>query len=190
MYLAEWLETDNGRFPMVGAIGGGTSMAAPRLTIGYRTAAAATETVLDPRGERLRAYAFHYANPALAAQEKAVAEQNKSNTLAIDKSEQATKETIAANANQTSTGLAGLGTVMDDLKSRVVRLEGLIQSSRIASEDSLAVNTFGQTAEQNRMVQSRTNIQLSIAAISGLSTELGLVTPMEVAPPYGHSVNG
>lgn len=67
MYLAEWLETDDGRFPMVGAIGGGTSMAAPRLTIGYRTAAAATETVLDPRGERLRAYAFHYANPALAA---------------------------------------------------------------------------------------------------------------------------
>ena len=28
------------------------------------------------------------------------------------------------------------------------------------------------------------------AAISGLSTEFGRVTPMAVLPPYGHSVNG
>jgi hypothetical protein len=46
---------------------------------------------------------------ALAAQKEAAAEQNKSNTLAITKSEQATKETIIANAAQTQSGLTGLG---------------------------------------------------------------------------------
>ena len=105
---------------------------------------------------------------ALAAQEKAVAAQNDSNTLAITKSEQATKETISANANQTSTGLAGLSTTIDDLKSRVVRLEGLTQNTRQASEDNLAVNTFGQTAEQNRVVQARATLQLTIAGLSAL----------------------
>ena len=105
---------------------------------------------------------------ALAAQEKAVAEQNKSNTLAIDKSEQATKETIAANANQTSTGLAGLSTVMDDLKARVVRLEASIQNTRVASEDTLAVGTFRQTSEANRANQSRQTFQLAIAALSAI----------------------
>ncbi len=29
-----------------------------------------------------------------------------------------------------------------------------------------------------------------MATISGLSTESGRFTPIEVAPPYGHSVNG
>ena len=105
---------------------------------------------------------------ALAAQEKAVAEQNKSNTLAIDKSEAATKETIAANVNQTTSGLRSLSTVMDDLKARLVRLEALTQNQRVASEDSLAVNTFGQTAEQNRAVQARATMQLAIAGISAL----------------------
>jgi hypothetical protein len=105
---------------------------------------------------------------ALAAQEKAVAAQNDSNTLAIDKSERTTIETIKANAAQTTSGLTGLSGIMDDLKSRVVRLEGLIQQTRIASEDSLAVNTFGQTAEQNRSVQARATMQLAIAAISAI----------------------
>jgi hypothetical protein len=60
---------------------------------------------------------------ALAAQKEAAAEQNKSNTLAITKSEQATKETIAANAAQTATGLGSQAANIADLKDRVVRLE-------------------------------------------------------------------
>jgi hypothetical protein len=105
---------------------------------------------------------------ALAAQEKAVAAQNDSNTLAITKSEQATKETITANAAQTTTGLQGLSTTMDDLKSRIVRLEGLLQSARLATEDSRATGTFSQTAEANRMAQSRATLQLAVAVISAL----------------------
>jgi hypothetical protein len=62
---------------------------------------------------------------ALAAQKEAAAEQNKSNTLAITKSEQATKETITANAAQTATGLTSLGATFADLKERLVRLESM-----------------------------------------------------------------
>lgn len=60
---------------------------------------------------------------ALAAQKEAAAEQNKSNTLAISKSEQATKETIAANAQQTASSLASQAALITDLKERVVRIE-------------------------------------------------------------------
>jgi hypothetical protein len=60
---------------------------------------------------------------ALAAQKEAAAEQNKSNALAIDKSERATKETIAANAAQAVAGLAAQAAIAADLKDRVVRLE-------------------------------------------------------------------
>jgi Tfp pilus assembly protein PilE len=60
---------------------------------------------------------------ALAAQKEAAAEQNKSNSTAIDKSEEATKETIAANAAQTSAGLSSQAAIVADLKERVVRLE-------------------------------------------------------------------
>jgi hypothetical protein len=60
---------------------------------------------------------------ALAAQEKAVAAQNDSNTLAIDRANSATKETIAANAAQTATSLTSQAATIADLKDRVVRIE-------------------------------------------------------------------
>jgi hypothetical protein len=60
---------------------------------------------------------------ALAAQEKAVAAQNDSNTLAISKSESSTKETIAANAAQAQTANASLAAQVTDIKERVVRIE-------------------------------------------------------------------
>jgi hypothetical protein len=60
---------------------------------------------------------------ALAAQKEAAAEQNKSNTLAITKSEAATKETVAANATQAASGRESLAREVADLKERLVRLE-------------------------------------------------------------------
>ena len=62
---------------------------------------------------------------ALAAQEKAVAAQNDSNTLAISKSESSTKETISANAAQAQTGLSSLSDQVTDLKDRLVRIESV-----------------------------------------------------------------
>ena len=55
---------------------------------------------------------------ALAAQKEAAAEQNKSNTLAIDKSEVATQKRIDANAELTTTSLKSLSDRLDDLKER------------------------------------------------------------------------
>lgn len=75
---------------------------------------------------------------ALAAQKEAAAETNKSNTLAINKSEQTTKETIAANQAQATVISAAQGANIADLKDRVVRLEtGGIVSAVSKSEHRL-----------------------------------------------------
>lgn len=66
---------------------------------------------------------------ALAAQKEAAAEQNKSNTLAITKSEVATKEKIDSNAAQTQTSITSLADRVDDLKGRMDRGEGTIRGS-------------------------------------------------------------
>src|SRR5262249_15467661 len=47
MYLADAVETESGVFPMVGALRGRTSIASPRLHIGYRRAVAARDSILD-----------------------------------------------------------------------------------------------------------------------------------------------
>lgn len=66
MYLAGELETHDGVFPMCGALRGRTSIAQPRLHIGYRRAQALHDSVCDERGDDLRAYEFHYASEALS----------------------------------------------------------------------------------------------------------------------------
>ena len=65
MYLAEELETGSGTFPMVGALRGRTSIAAPKLHIGYRRASAARNSILDVGGDTFAAYEFHYASGTL-----------------------------------------------------------------------------------------------------------------------------
>ncbi len=92
---------------------------------------------------------------ALAAQEKAVAEQNRSNTLAISKSESSTKETIAANAAQAQTGLASLADQFADIKERVVRIEST----------GAGITANKTEAQQERTLQHSSS-QLNIAAIA------------------------
>ena len=65
MYLADAMETPEGRFPMVGALRGETSIARPSLHIGYRTARTTRDSVLEDAGTELRAYEFHYASGEL-----------------------------------------------------------------------------------------------------------------------------
>jgi len=65
MYLAETLETEAGSFAMVGALHGATTIAEPRLHIGYREARALVDTPLDACGDVIRAYEFHYASARL-----------------------------------------------------------------------------------------------------------------------------
>jgi hypothetical protein len=63
---------------------------------------------------------------ALAAQKEAAAEQNKSNTLAINKSEQATKEASLANQAQTTNSLASQAATIADLRSRLDALASIV----------------------------------------------------------------
>jgi cobyrinic acid a,c-diamide synthase len=66
MYLAQTLHTASGSHEMVGAIGGATSMADPKLHLGYRDATVATGSPLDTVGTQIRAHEFHYATSMLA----------------------------------------------------------------------------------------------------------------------------
>lgn len=90
---------------------------------------AETVRVLDVCMERFTAIEGTFASnalaltAALAAQKEAAAEQNKSGTLAITKSEQTTKETINSNAIQTTAALQSQAALITDVKERVVRIE-------------------------------------------------------------------
>lgn len=65
MYLAEALQTADGRFAMAGALRGETSIAEPRLHLGYRRATTLADTPLDAAGTAVRGYEFHYASATL-----------------------------------------------------------------------------------------------------------------------------
>jgi cobyrinic acid a,c-diamide synthase len=67
MYLAEQLHTAERTYSMVGAVEGATSMAEPRLCIGYREATVATASPFGSAGTPVRGYEFHYAKPMLAS---------------------------------------------------------------------------------------------------------------------------
>lgn len=112
---------------------------------------------------------------ALAAQKEAAAEQNKSNTLAIAKSEKAQGETTLANAAQTEIGIKALGGRVDDLKDQIVRLgsrldrgEGQAQGGQVAGLDTRATAEFAQTAEIARQSAQRTSISIIVAVVSVL----------------------
>jgi hypothetical protein len=94
---------------------------------------------------------------ALAAQEKAVAAQNDSNTLAISKSESTTKEAIAANQATARTGLESLTSTVSDIKDRVVRME------------SAGVGAAGQRTDQ------RAGLSTIFAAIATLAAVISFV---------------
>jgi cobyrinic acid a,c-diamide synthase len=67
MYLAETLHTADGPRAMVGAIAGATSIAQPRLQLGYRSATVAHRSPLDHAASVVRGYEFHYATAMLAS---------------------------------------------------------------------------------------------------------------------------
>lgn len=76
---------------------------------------------------------------ALAAAKEAVSEQNKANTLAIGKSEDATKERLDSLATLGSTTTAALQAQIVDLKSRLDRGEGVgagVQNNHVATREA------------------------------------------------------
>jgi hypothetical protein len=112
---------------------------------------------------------------ALAAQKEAAAETNKSNTLAIDRANSATKETIAANAAQTTSSIASQAATIDDIKQRVVRIESGGLATTAAHHDKQADDSYSQAARIAQASQAaaavaaqRATISLFIAGIVGL----------------------
>lgn len=79
----------------------------------------------DTRQERESRDSKVALDAALAAQKDAAHQQNNSNSLAINKSEQATTETISKLAELFKTATDGLSGKLDDLKERVVQLESI-----------------------------------------------------------------
>jgi hypothetical protein len=77
----------------------------------------------DTRSERESRDNKVAVDAAFAAQKEAASEQNKSNTLAISKSEMATAETLNKLAELVATQLSALSEKVDDLKERVTRAE-------------------------------------------------------------------
>ena len=112
---------------------------------------------------------------ALAAQKEAAAEQNKSNTLAITKSESSTKETIGANAAQAQTANASLAAQVTDIKERVVRIEssGAGVTSALGSPYDAAV--FRQAEQTARQAATRAVVSQVVAAIAVLASVISLI---------------
>jgi hypothetical protein len=106
---------------------------------------------------------------ALAAQKEAAAEQNKSNTLAIDRANSTTKETIAANAAQFTNSLASQAATIADLKDRVVRIESGGVATKEAQSENLTARhsdaTFTQAEQISKAATQRATMGLMISAI-------------------------
>jgi hypothetical protein len=79
----------------------------------------------DKRTDQLTLAAQTAVSAAFAAQKEAVAEQNKSNSLAINKSENATAESIKQLQTLFQSAVGGLTDKINDVKSRLDRGEGI-----------------------------------------------------------------
>jgi hypothetical protein len=136
-------------------------------------ATAETHRVGDVAEEKFKAIEGLFASnalalaAALAAAEKAVEKQNESNTVAISKSEVATKETITANAAQTQTGLQALADTFADIKERIVRLEagGVGRNEQRGEQRSDNTYTQMERIAASDRVRSQITVGISIVAV-------------------------
>lgn len=116
----------------------------------------------DTRSERESKDNKVAVDAAFAAQKEAASEQNKSNTLAISKSEAATSETINKLAELFRTTVGGLGDKIDDVKTRVAAVEATKQGS----------DAYGNTSRE--MSAANRSLIFGIVAAIGIAASIVL----------------
>ncbi len=115
-------------------------------------------TERDTRTEQAAQESRISLDAALAAAKEAVSEQNKANTLAIGKSEDATKERLDSLATLGQTTTAALQAQVNDLKGRLDRGEGM-----------------GAGAQANHVVQREDRLDTRTLMFSIIAAVIGIV---------------
>jgi len=93
---------------------------------------------------------------AFDAANKAVAEQNRVISLALDKSDATTSDQIAALSRVTDAGIAGLADKIDDARNRITTIESLTQGIAQAG---------GEQREERGLAHGSVQLAISAAAI-------------------------
>ena len=122
-------------------------------------------------------------NAALQAAKEAVGEQNKSFTLSIDKSENATMKQIDGQAQSIRIATEGLVSTIGDVKERLTRIEG--QQSGVSQN-----KTSGQTTNSFFVSLAAVAIALVVAIItltrpSATNPVAPITVPVQPASPQG-----
>ena len=122
----------------------------------------------DKRGERESRDNKVAVDAAFAAQKEAASEQNKSNTLAITKSELATAETISKLEQLVTANLKGLNDKVEDLKSLAFQLrQEMTQNANAIRAEVIALQS-GRSAAHERTSDNRQGIQAVVAVLGAI----------------------
>jgi hypothetical protein len=114
---------------------------------------------------------------AFAAQEKQAVAQNDANTTAINKSEQATTETINKLAELFKTTTDALGDKIDDLKQRVQAIESSKQG--VVENAQHAYQTQGPVTAERMLSNAKTTF--IVTTIIGVVSVLALIAAVIIA---------
>lgn len=125
----------------------------------------------DTRSERESRDNKVAVDAAFAAQKEAASEQNKSNTLAIDKSEKATAETLNKQADLFKSTTDALASKIEDQKDRFV-------ADLNALKDAMAIQFLDlkntRAANEGGVSARATSLAVTIAVIGALSGLVGI----------------
>lgn len=122
----------------------------------------------DKRGERESRDNKVAVDAAFAAQKEAASEQNKSNTLAITKSELATAETINKLEQLVTANLKGLNDKVEDLKTTAFQLRQEMVANANAIRAEVIALQAGRTAVHERTAESRQGMQAVLGVLGAL----------------------
>jgi hypothetical protein len=117
----------------------------------------------DTRSERESRDNKVAVDAAFAAQKEAASEQNKSNTLAIDKSEKATAETLNKQADLFKSTTDALGGRIEDTKQAVSKID-----SRLTAIESRGVQVRETQGQSNWAIGASISVFALLISLAGL----------------------